>query len=72
MYVCSESVDETGIQNLTSLPRTDWAKLRKTLSTNPTNRRSLHAIDSAYSLFVLEDNSPEENVSWDLMFTTSN
>jgi len=58
-----ERRDETGVQNLTSLPRTRWAKVRATMTTNPVNRRSLHAIDSAYSFLVLEDASPQEDVS---------
>ncbi len=54
--------DEQGVQNLTSLPRSRWAKIRATMETNPVNRRSLHTIDSAFSFVVLEDSSPEESV----------
>ena len=62
--VCIESRDELGVQNLTALPRTQWAKIRATMSLNPVNRRSLHTIDSSFSFLVLEDASPREDVSY--------
>ena len=55
--------DETGVQNMTSLPRDKWAKLYQTLMKNPTNRRSLNLMGSAITLAVLETENPDVNVS---------
>ena len=46
--------DETGVQNLTALPRNKWAKLYQVLSKSPVNRRSLHLIGSAITMGILE------------------
>ena len=50
----TDVLDKTGVQNLTSLPRTRWAKLYKELVKNPVNRRSLNLIGSSIGLYVLE------------------
>ena len=51
--------DGTGVQNLTALPRTKWAQIRKMMLKNTVNRRSLNLIGSALTSIVLDTESVE-------------
>ncbi len=55
-------LDETGVQNFTSLPRKKWAEIRQHMMKSPVNRRSLHLIGSGMSLLVLETEAPDMEV----------
>ena len=50
--------DETGVQNLTSLPRTKWAKLYQQLKKNPTHKRNLYLLASSVASMTLETEDP--------------
>eukprot|EP00731_Ephydatia_muelleri_P002535 Em0001g2535a len=52
--MAGDTLDETGVAALTSLPRKDWAEIRERLEANPVNAASLHAVDSAWSLVCLD------------------
>ncbi len=47
---------------MTSLPRAKWAQLYQTLLKNPTNRRSLNLMGSAFMVAVLETENPHVDV----------
>lgn len=62
LTITADVRDELGILNLTSLPRTKWAKIRQTMLKSAANRRSLHSITSAISLVILDTSAPDEGV----------
>ena len=67
--LCPDDVrDETGVQNMTALPRAKWAELYKTLMKNPTNRRSLNLMGSAIAVAVLETEDPADVSSAEMTY----
>ena len=65
-YICSyifiiDELDETGVMSFTAQSRPKWAEIRERMCKDPINKESLECIESAYHVYVLEnDSAPPE------------
>lgn len=59
-----DDVCEDGyVSSFTGLPRAKWAELRERLVKDPVNKKTLEAIQSCFTVYVLADEKPDEDVS---------
>lgn len=59
--MAGDELDETGVMSFTAQSRPKWAEIRERMCKDPINKESLECIESAYHVYILEnDSAPPE------------